>query len=87
MEPLAFIHRFMDEEIRRFAWGHRWRRHDYETARTLARLYDKEGTGEQAFLEAILHIAADFWLISAADYELMQSIYPKKTGKKRSRLG
>lgn len=78
----------MDEEIRRFAWGHRWRRHDYETARTLAHLYRREGLEAQVLLEAVLHIAADYWLISQEDYEVMKSLYPgrrKKAAPKSSR--
>ncbi len=73
----------MDEEVRRFAWGHRLLRHDYETARTFSQLYRREGLEEQALLEVALHIAADYWIISQEDYEIMKSLYPGKPRRRR----
>ncbi|SMB93882.1 hypothetical protein SAMN00808754_0929 [Thermanaeromonas toyohensis ToBE] len=73
----------MDEEVRRFAWGHRLLRHDYETARAFSELYRREGLEEQALLEVVLHIAADYWIISQEDYEIMKSLYPGKPRRTR----
>ncbi|MGB9784093.1 MAG: hypothetical protein ACPLXA_14230 [Moorellaceae bacterium] len=73
----------MDEEVRRFAWGHRLLRHDYETARSFAQLYRREGLEQQALLEVALHIAADYWIISQEDYEIMKSLYPAKPRGRR----
>ncbi|RDV81838.1 hypothetical protein [Ammonifex thiophilus] len=64
----------MDEEVRRFAWGHRRLRHDYKTAVQLSELYRSAGLGEQAFLEAVLHIAADWGFVTRQDYEVMRDI-------------
>ncbi|WP_027719108.1 hypothetical protein [Desulfovirgula thermocuniculi] len=74
----------MDEEVRRYAWGHRRLRHDYETARSFAALYRREGLEEQALLEVTLHIAADYWLISLTDYEIMRELYALSHPRKKA---
>lgn len=80
MEPHPELHRFMDGYTLGLGWSPRKGRRDYKIARFMEDLY-----GEEAGLEATLHIACDLKVITRQDLEVWTGVLisEKKRGARR----
>jgi len=85
IKPHPELHRFMDGYTHGIGWSPKKGRRDYKVAKFMEDLY-----GEEAGLEATLHIACDLKLITKQDVELWAGIIiqspPRKKNKSRFSL-